>query len=62
MGSNLYFRTIAVIKPFGMQYIGGILRHLHQRGFTILKCRMIKLRKEQAEAIYIKDLEESHYP
>jgi nucleoside-diphosphate kinase len=47
-------RTFSIIKPDAVAagHAGGILAMLEQAGFRLLGCRMLRLKKEQAQEFY----------
>ncbi|MFO7588892.1 MAG: nucleoside-diphosphate kinase [Gemmatimonadota bacterium] len=56
--------TLAILKPdaFGSGKTGKILAHLEERGFRPVAARVLRLRREQAEAFYAVHRERPFFP
>lgn len=56
--------TLAIIKPdaFGSGKSGRILAHLEEHGFRPVAARVLRLRREQAEAFYAVHRERPFFP
>ena len=45
-------RTLAIIKPDGVRYLGDIISAIYENGFTIARMRMIRLSQNEVMYFY----------
>lgn len=46
------FRTLAIIKPDAVRYLGDIISAIYDNGFTIARMRMIRLAQNEVMYFY----------
>ena len=59
---DFIFRTLAIIKPDAIRYLGDIISAVYENGFTIARMRMVRLARNEAMFFYSEHKSKKFYP
>lgn len=59
---DFIFRTLAIIKPDAVRYLGDIISAVYENGFTIARMRMVRLAQNEAMFFYSEHKSKEFYP